>query len=134
MAVLPDPWIDLQPLAPDDQAAGLRGLRIGKSGADQQPCRPKVAGGLILAALLCAATVFAGDRSRIVRAEFQRANPCPANGQKAGPCPGWQVDHIQPLCAGGKDAADNLQWLDTKSHKAKTKRDVAACFGRVHKP
>ena len=46
------------------------------------------------------------ERSRAERAAFQRANPCPVNGARAGPCPGWQIDHIQPLCAHGRDATD----------------------------
>lgn len=83
------------------------------------------------------ATVAAGaveTRSRAVRAEFQRQTPCPSTGAKRGACPGYQADHVQPLCAGGRDAADNLQWLTVREHQLKTKRDVAACFGRVHKP
>jgi len=45
----------------------------------------------------------AAERSAKVRADFQAATPCPATGQKTGPCPGWIADHKWPLCAGGKD-------------------------------
>ena len=76
----------------------------------------------------------APERSRTERAAFQRANPCPANGATSGPCPGWQVDHIQPLCASGRDAPDNMQWLSVDAHKAKTRKDVAGCFERAYTP
>ena len=89
----------------------------------------------IAALLLCfAVSASAADRSRAVRAEFMRETPCPSTGAKRGACPGYQADHIQPLCAGGRDAKDNLQWLSEHDHRLKTKRDVAACFGRVHRP
>ena len=34
---------------------------------------------------------------------FKRHNPCPSTGERGGKCPGYVVDHIQPLCAGGAD-------------------------------
>lgn len=89
----------------------------------------------LLAALIAAAGPgLAADRSPVIRAEFIRQNPCPATGSTRGACPGYQVDHVQPLCAGGKDEPGNLQWLTVQEHQRKTKRDVAACFGRVHRP
>lgn len=45
----------------------------------------------------------------------------------AGPCPGFQADHIVPLCMGGPDLADNLQWLADDEHRAKTRTDAANC-------
>lgn len=85
-------------------------------------------------ATLTAATLEAAPRSRAVRAEFQRLHPCPATQAKRGPCRGYQVDHIQPLCAGGRDEVANLQWLTVHEHRLKTKKDVAGCFERVYKP
>ena len=26
--------------------------------------------------------------------------------------PGWAVDHVKPLCAGGEDKPANMQWID----------------------
>ena len=94
------------------------------------------AGQLAVALALCAvgACAAAVERSRTERAAFQRVTPCPANGARSGPCPGWQIDHIQPLCAHGRDSTDNMQWLDVESHKAKTRKDVAGCFERPYKP
>jgi hypothetical protein len=66
-------------------------------------------------------------RSMAVRAEFVKANPCPATGKTRGKCPGWQVDHRIALCAGGDDASYNLQWLTVEAHKAKTRNDVREC-------
>ena len=79
--------------------------------------------GIALVALAACASQ-AADRSRVVRAEFVRSNPCPATGAKRGPCPGWQVDHKISLCSGGADALDNLEWITVVRHREKTRRDV----------
>lgn len=79
---------------------------------------------IVLAIALPAA---AADRSRAVRAEFQRQQPCPATGATRGACPGYQADHRIALCAGGADLAGNLQWLTVEQHKRKTKQDVIEC-------
>jgi len=97
--------------------------------------RLPLAGVLVGVALLTVSTdasrAHAAGRSSAVRAEFRRTHPCPSTGRLSGACPGWQIDHIQPLCASGADAVDNLQWLALDDHRAKTRRDVAACRGRA---
>jgi hypothetical protein len=81
----------------------------------------------LILALLLALPALAGDRNPAKRAAFIRENPCPATLKKRGPCPGWHVDHILPLCAGGADAPENMQWIESYDHKAKTRDDVRAC-------
>lgn len=81
---------------------------------------------IALAALLCGVAP-AEARSRTVVAEFKRLQPCPATGKVRGPCPGWEVDHVLALCAGGRDAVSNLQWLRVEEHRIKTRSDAAAC-------
>lgn len=87
------------------------------------------------AAFLALAMAFsqaeAAPRSTSVRAEFVKANPCPATGKTRGKCPGWEVDHRIALCAGGDDAAYNLQWLTVEAHKAKTRIDVRECRAKM---
>lgn len=61
----------------------------------------------ILIAIFCG---ICHARAPAVRAEFQRLNPCPSTGERRGPCPGWVGDHIIPLCAGGADSVENMQW------------------------
>ncbi len=63
-------------------------------------------------------------RSRKVLREFQRIYPCPANGQPAGACPGWYLDHVVPLVCGGCDSMENLQWLPGA---------IKTCAGKVCK-
>ena len=58
---------------------------------------------------------------------FRAEHPCPSTGLKRGACPGWDVDHITPLCAGGADHPSNLQWLAKDDHKWKTFVDVREC-------
>lgn len=69
-------------------------------------------------------------RSRAVRAEFQRLNPCPANGRQRGPCPGWEADHIEALVCGGRDDVANMQWLTVQEHRQKTRVEVKLCRRR----
>ncbi len=66
-------------------------------------------------------------RSKKVLREFVKLRACPATGLHRLPCPGWHMDHIIPLCAGGADSAENLQWLTREDHKAKTRIDVREC-------
>lgn len=88
----------------------------------------------LVALLATCLTAEAADRSPAVRAEFQRLHPCPANGKTRGACPGWERDHLQPLCAGGRDEVPNYQWLTVEEHREKTRRDLAACRGRIYRP
>ena len=59
------------------------------------------------------------ERDRHQRALFMQEHPCPANGKTRGHCPGYVVDHIKPLCAGGKDRPSNMQWQRAAESKVK---------------
>lgn len=72
-------------------------------------------------------TPNAAPRSSAVKAEFRKANPCPATGRVRGACPGWEVDHRQALVCGGRDEVGNLQWLTVEDHRKKTRAEVRAC-------
>jgi hypothetical protein len=51
-------------------------------------------------------------RSRAVLLAFVKMNPCPSTGKRETHCPGFVLDHIEPLCLIGKagDVVENLQW------------------------
>lgn len=66
-------------------------------------------------------------RSSSAIAEFKRSNPCPVNEARRGPCPGHQVDHIEPLCAGGADTPANMQWQTVADGKAKDRLERRQC-------
>ena len=59
------------------------------------------------------------QRSSTSRAQFVRANPCPATGLSSGSCPGYIVDHIVPLKRSGPDTPKNMQWQTEAAAKAK---------------
>jgi 5-methylcytosine-specific restriction endonuclease McrA len=69
----------------------------------------------------------AAERSKVAVREFRASVPCPATGKTRGKCKGWQVDHVVPLCAGGPDTPQNMQWLAVEEHKAKTRQDIRYC-------
>lgn len=74
------------------------------------------------------------ERSAAEVLAFKRANPCPSTGLRSGACPGHQVDHANPICAGGSDTRDNMQWLTIEEHRMKTRSDVRMCrnFKKTH--
>jgi hypothetical protein len=64
----------------------------------------------LLLAIACVTACHAAPRSSAARLEFKRQNPCPSTGARSGACPGWIIDHVIPLCAGGADDPVNMQW------------------------
>lgn len=86
----------------------------------------KLVAGLLAAVLATSANaVMERDRAQ-VRA-FRAENPCPATGRTRGACPGWHVDHVIALCAGGLDRPSNMQWITKEDHRFKTLVDVKEC-------
>jgi len=57
-----------------------------------------------LLAFAATATEAQQERSQTAKNQFKAMNPCPANGNTYGPCPGYVIDHIEPLACGGADA------------------------------
>lgn len=69
-------------------------------------------------------------RSKEAKDQFKRDNPCPANGKPYGRCPGYVIDHIQPLACGGADAPATMQWQSIEDGKAKDKIERRNCGGQ----
>lgn len=81
---------------------------------------------LVVAAFVCIPGA-AAERSRAAVRDFRTMHACPATASHRGPCPGFQVDHVSPLCAGGDDAPSNMQWISVDDHRFKTLVDVREC-------
>ncbi|APW37625.1 HNH endonuclease [Rhodoferax koreense] len=82
----------------------------------------------MIALLSCHAVGMAAlPRDRAEVRAFIKEHPCPATGRTRGACPGYQVDHTIPLCAGGPDKRENMFWLSVEDHKFKTFTDVREC-------
>lgn len=60
-------------------------------------------------------------RSSTARNDFKKQNPCPSTGSTKGACPGYVIDHVQPLKRGGADSPYNMQWQTKEEAKAKDK-------------
>lgn len=67
-------------------------------------------------------------RSAKAKAAFRRAVDCPTGARRYEPCEGYVIDHVVPLCMGGRDAPENMQW-QTK-HEAKIKDRTECRFHR----
>jgi hypothetical protein len=87
-----------------------------------------------LSALLLAALLFVSwaaeakiPRSTAAKHEFQRESPCPSTGYRRGRCPGYIIDHVNPLCAGGPDAPSNMQWQTVADAKDKDRLERQQC-------
>lgn len=87
----------------------------------------------LLVALLIAALCVSGAadaRSKAQVNHFKNTHPCPATAKPRGPCPGYVVDHIKPLCAGGADHKSNMQWQTAADAKIKDRAERAQCGRR----
>ena len=62
-------------------------------------------------------------RSGAAKDAFKLVEPCPATGTFTGKCPGYVIDHINPLECGGAHAATNMQWQTAADGKAKDKTE-----------
>lgn len=82
---------------------------------------------VLLALLAWPAAADPITRSRSEVRAFRADHPCPATGKTRGACPGWHVDHITALCAGGADKPWNMQWITREDHRFKTLVDVREC-------
>lgn len=87
----------------------------------------------VILLVLCAGLADATDRDRRQVRAFQRTDPCPSTGKPRGPCPGWIVDHVVPLCAGGADRPVNMQWQTVAAARLKDRGERAVCRAlRLH--
>lgn len=81
----------------------------------------------LLLALCLSLPAMAGQRSADEVLAFKRSVPCPATGKPELRCFGYEVDHIEPICASGADHRSNMQYLTIQEHRWKTRTDVRVC-------
>jgi hypothetical protein len=62
-------------------------------------------------------------RSTAAKDSFKRQQTCPSTGKSSGACPGYVIDHVNPLECGGADAPSNMQWQTIADGKAKDKTE-----------
>jgi|SRR5438034_8202148 len=66
-------------------------------------------------------------RSEAAKDAFKQGHPCPSSGKGRGPCPGYVIDHVNPLACGGTDAPSNMQWQTVEAAKAKDQWERKGC-------
>ena len=79
----------------------------------------------LLVILLFGSAAYARDHAEY--SAFRKSAPCPSTSKTTGPCPGWVVDHIVPLCWGGADAPGNMAWEQVRQSYLKDKFEREAC-------
>ncbi len=62
-------------------------------------------------------------RSTKAKDEFKKTHPCPSTGKSSGSCPGYVIDHVQPLKRGGADRPSNMQWQTKEAAKEKDRAE-----------
>jgi hypothetical protein len=82
---------------------------------------------LILILVSLAFKAYATERSSTERHRFVQTHACPSTHKHRLPCPGYIVDHVVPLCAGGADYPGNMQWQTVAEAKAKDKEEWRLC-------
>lgn len=66
-------------------------------------------------------------RSYAAKRDFKLEHPCPSTDRTRGACPGWVIDHIEPLACGGADAPANMQWQTVEEAKHKDRWERKGC-------
>jgi hypothetical protein len=86
---------------------------------------------MIILALIAAMQVMPADarivRSAAAKAAFAKLHPCPATHKPIPHCPGYVIDHVKPLCAGGADRPSNMQWQTIAVGKKKDSIERRTC-------
>lgn len=85
---------------------------------------------LVLSSLLLVTPLAEAKRSHAARAAFAATTPCPVTGNPKPSCPGYVIDHVVPLCAGGADHPSNMQWQSSHEAKRKDREERALCRRR----
>ena len=80
---------------------------------------------VFLLLVVLAAPACARDPAQ-VRA-FRKDHPCPSTGKTTGACPNFVVDHALPLCAGGPDTPENMQWQELAASLRKDVEERRLC-------
>lgn len=79
------------------------------------------------AAVAAASAAATSTRHASTVREFRKTHACPATGKVQTTCPGYVVDHIIPLCAGGTDTVDNMMFQTTADSYRKDVQERAIC-------
>lgn len=62
---------------------------------------------------------------------FRKDHPCPLTGKTTGPCTDGKqrmvVDHMLPICSGGRDAPDNMAWQEYSASLVKDAEERRLC-------
>lgn len=85
---------------------------------------------LLILIIVCALSAPANAetvRSSAVRLAFIKTHPCPATGTTTSPCPGYVIDHVIPLCAGGPDEPGNMMWQEIRASYVKDAWERKIC-------
>lgn len=88
----------------------------------------RLCGCLLILLLTLPSSAEAGTkRNPATVREFKRTHICPSTGTYTQKCPGFVVDHLTALCAGGQDAVENMAYQEYNASIEKDKLERAEC-------
>jgi hypothetical protein len=82
---------------------------------------------LLLSLALVCNMAMSTERSSSVAYQFRKLNACPATGKIQRTCPGYVIDHMIPLCAGGPDTVENMVFQAKAASYRKDALERALC-------
>ena len=80
---------------------------------------------LLATLLIISTSALARDPAQV--REFRRHHPCPSTGKIGRNCPGYVVDHLVALCAGGPDAPSNMRFQEYRASLVKDAEERRYC-------
>lgn len=80
---------------------------------------------VFLISMFIVSSVYA--RSAKVVRQFRAIYSCPSTGKYKGACPGYVVDHPEPLCTGGADTVENMRWQEVRESYKKDVEERRLC-------
>jgi predicted TIM-barrel enzyme len=83
--------------------------------------RELIIAGVLVGVVVVGTAASITHRSRTAVEQFKRQSGYP-HGRV-----GYVVDHVVPLCAGGPDTPENMQWQELDASKAKDRFEDALC-------
>ncbi len=67
-------------------------------------------------------------RSSVPKRQYAAEHPCPSTGKRSpAGCTNFVIDHLRPLCSGGRDVPENMMWQRKPESLRKDREELRLC-------